>query len=45
LLVTAITPMGFLTSYRSSTTQHRCTATMPKNLCMPAAAVLLCKTS
>ena len=45
LLVTAIAPRVFWTSYSSAAIQHRSTATIPRTLCMPAAAVLLYKAS
>ena len=46
LLVTTTTPMGFWTAYSTSTTAIQLdAATMPKTLCMPAAAALLCKAS
>ena len=43
LLVTAFTPMSFLTIHSSAATQYRCTATRPRTLCMLTTAVLHCK--
>ena len=41
LLVTATTPMSFCSSYSLAKVQKCSTATMPRNLCMPSAALLI----
>ena len=41
LLVTATTPMSFCSSYSLAKAQKCSTATMPRNLCMPSAALLI----